>query len=207
MSITTLVARPSAVPAAAGTVARPGFSLISYDKLVLASYQARPAFYIIRHGDTLSKIAAKYHLRWEGLYWANRHILGGNPDSITAGERIALRTEAGYKPPVRVVTTSAVTRHTGGAIIHAGIYSFSGLEALWVAADGPSGVKWAAATIAECESGGNPRAYNRSGASGLWQILGVPFPGNPFDPWTNARMAVAKYRGAGYNFSPWVCRA
>lgn len=206
MSITTLLARPSAVPAAAGTVARPGFSLISYDKLILASY--RPAFYIIRRGDTLSKIAAKYvHGDWKGLYWANRHIIGGSPDSIIPGERIALRTEAGYKPPVRVVTTSAVTRHTGGAVVHAGVYSFSGLEALWVAAGGPAGVKWAAARIAECESGGRPWAYNPSGASGLWQILGVPFPGNPFDPWTNARMAVAKYRGAGYSFSPWVCRA
>jgi len=37
-------------------------------------------------------------------------------------------------------------------------------------------------------------------------VLGLPFPGNPFDPYTNARMAVAKFRGAGDSFSPWVCK-
>ena len=89
----------------------------------------------------------------------------------------------------------------------AGTYSYAQLEALWVGAGGPASVEAAAATIAECESGGNPRAYNPSGASGLWQILGVPFPGDPFNGPVNARMAVAKYRAAGDSFSPWVCQA
>ena len=86
-----------------------------------------------------------------------------------------------------------------------GPYSWSQLEALWISAGGPADVAATAATIAICESGGNPNAYNPSGASGLWQILGAPFPGNLFDPATNARMAVAKYTAAG-GFSPWVCQ-
>jgi Transglycosylase SLT domain len=53
------------------------------------------------------------------------------------------------------------------------------------------------AAIAEAESGGNPRAHNASGASGLWQILGLPFPGNVYDPLTNAKMALAKFRSQG----------
>ena len=73
----------------------------------------------------------------------------------------------------------------------------SGLAALWRRAGGPPGVAGLMAAIAMAESGGNPRAHNPSGASGLWQILGVPFPGNPFDPLTNARMAVSKYRSQG----------
>src|SRR6185437_3342947 len=43
---------------------------------------------------------------------------------------------------------------------------------------------------------------NPSGASGLWQILGNPFPGNAFDPATNAKMAVAKYKSQG--LGAWV---
>ena len=53
------------------------------------------------------------------------------------------------------------------------------------------------AAIAEAESGGQPKVQNASGASGLWQINGQPFPGDVFDPLTNARMAVAKYKSQG----------
>jgi hypothetical protein len=86
-------------------------------------------------------------------------------------------------------------------------YSYAQLEGLWINAGGPKNLAPTAAAIAEAESGGNSDARNPSGASGLWQILGNPFPGNPFDPATNARMAVAKWREApdgGQNFSPWV---
>jgi hypothetical protein len=86
-------------------------------------------------------------------------------------------------------------------------YSYAQLEGLWINAGGPRDQAATAAAIAEAESGGNSDARNPSGASGLWQILGNPFPGNAFDPATNARMAVAKYKeapGGGDNFSPWV---
>jgi hypothetical protein len=41
-----------------------------------------------------------------------------------------------------------------------------------------------------------------TGNSGLWQILGLPFPGNPFNPLENAKMAVAKYTSQG--LGAWV---
>jgi len=53
------------------------------------------------------------------------------------------------------------------------------------------------AAIAEAESGGCSAAFNPSGATGLWQILGNPFPGDAYDPATNAKMAVAKYQSQG----------
>jgi hypothetical protein len=53
------------------------------------------------------------------------------------------------------------------------------------------------AAIAMAESRGDSAAKNPSGASGLWQILGNPFPGDPFNAQTNARMAVAKWREQG----------
>jgi LysM repeat protein len=184
---------------------------LSYFHQAAPAKLRQAASYTVRRGDTLSAIAARFHLTWEGLYWANRHTLGGDPDSIRPGERLALRSEAGYKPPVRVAVTDMIrhdssSRSRRSAAVY-GTYSFSGLEALWVSAGGPASVKASAAAIAECESGGRATAYNPSGASGIWQILGTPFPGNPFDPYTNARMAVAKFRAAGYSFAPWVCRA
>lgn len=66
------------------------------------------------------------------------------------------------------------------------------------------------ANIAWGESSWNPRAQNPLAvnglhAQGLWQILGKPFPGNAFDPLTNARMAVAKWRSGGIH--PWDASA
>jgi hypothetical protein len=74
---------------------------------------------------------------------------------------------------------------------------FRRLEDLWVRAGGPARIAPLMAHVAQAESGGDPSARNPSGASGLWQILGKPFPGNVFDPLTNAKMAVWKYRHQG----------
>ncbi len=87
-----------------------------------------------------------------------------------------------------------------------GSYSYSGLEALWVAAGGPAWAASAAANVAMCESGGNPNAYNSSGASGLFQILGQVVPGNIFNPYTNALNAVSKFKASGETWAQWVCR-
>ena len=81
-------------------------------------------------------------------------------------------------------------------------YDYGQLEQLWIQAGGPRAVAPLMAAIAMAESSGNPNAKNPSGASGLWQILGNPFPGDPFNPETNARMAVAKYKDQGLD--AWV---
>jgi len=76
-------------------------------------------------------------------------------------------------------------------------YSYGELEDLWIQAGGPPRLAPLMAAIAMAESSGDPGARNPSGASGLWQILGQPFPGDVFDPLTNARMAVAKWQTQG----------
>ena len=81
-------------------------------------------------------------------------------------------------------------------------FSYGQLEGLWIAQGGPPRLAPIMAAIAMAESGGRSNAQNPSGASGLWQILGNPFPGNPFDPATNARMAVAKWKSQG--LGAWV---
>lgn len=66
--------------------------------------------------------------------------------------------------------------------------------------------------IARCESGLNPYARNRSGAVGLFQLLGH---GDMFeahgwsasdwsDPWKNTVVAHDLYLSSGWR--PWVCR-
>jgi hypothetical protein len=81
-------------------------------------------------------------------------------------------------------------------------YSYGQLEALWLTT--AKGTKYATnawaslmAAIAMAESGGRTDAHNPSGASGLWQILGNPFPGDPFNAQTNAKMALAKLQTQG----------
>jgi hypothetical protein len=91
-----------------------------------------------------------------------------------------------------------------GSTSAGGQYNLGALEGLWQGAGGPGGgTAHVAGAIALAESGGNPNAFNPSGASGLWQILGAVSPGNLFNPQVNATNAVIKYRDAG-GFSPWV---
>ncbi|CAL9638460.1 transglycosylase family protein [Streptomyces sp. NPDC057838] len=55
--------------------------------------------YTVVHGDTLSGIASDREVRggWRGLYAANRSTIGGDPDLIVPGQRLALRGEGGTK--------------------------------------------------------------------------------------------------------------
>jgi hypothetical protein len=79
-------------------------------------------------------------------------------------------------------------------------YSYAQLEGLWIKAGGPKSLAPLMAAIAEAESGGNSNAYNASGATGLWQILGAVNPAdqpNLRDPAVNAREAVLKYKSQG----------
>ena len=77
-------------------------------------------------------------------------------------------------------------------------YTFAQLEGLWIQAGGSKALAPLMAGVAEVESGGNPQAYNPSGASGLWQIE-IPVnesyvPGgaaNVFNALDNAKAAVA----------------
>ena len=77
-------------------------------------------------------------------------------------------------------------------------YTFAQLEELWIQAGGSQALAPLMAGVAEVESGGNPQAYNPSGASGLWQIE-IPVnasyvpggAGNVFNAQDNAKAAVA----------------
>ncbi len=46
--------------------------------------------YTVRAGDTLSIIAARHGTTWQRLYAANKAVIGGDPDLIMPGQRLAL---------------------------------------------------------------------------------------------------------------------
>jgi nucleoid-associated protein YgaU len=53
---------------------------------------ATKGMYVVRHGDSLSAIAAREHVRggWRALYRANRTLIGKNPSLIYAGMHLHL---------------------------------------------------------------------------------------------------------------------
>ena len=173
----------------------------------------------VRPGDSLSAIAARECNNpgdWTGIWNYNHKTLHWNdPDIIQQGQRVIpdCRREQVWLPQPAVTTAdvSYSARHAysapQGRYVPAGAYSYSGLESLWESAGGPAWAAASAATIAECESGGRANAYNPSGATGIWQILGEVVPGNLDDPYTNALNAVSKFRASGDTFAQWVCQA
>jgi len=173
-----------------------------------------PAEIVVHRGDTLGSISAKSCGTpddWTGIYKKNKKVIGGNPDLILPGQHLTKDCRDVPLPRPRIMVTANVQSQGGHARISEGSVSggnlsFAGLERLWVAAGGDSWAASSAARVAECESGGRQRAYNPSGASGYWQILGQVIGGDVFDPMTNARNAVSKWRASGKTFAQWVCQ-
>lgn len=89
---------------------------------------------------------------------------------------------------------------------YGGTLSYGQIEDLWVRAGGPSWARSAAARVANCESGGRANAYNPSGATGVFQILGSVVGGDLRDPMVNARNAVAKFNASGQTWAQWTCK-
>jgi hypothetical protein len=209
---------------------------LSADKTVvsairLAAYRAQAALaaatYTVRSGDSISGVASRRcdaARDWTGIYAASRAKgwTAKNANYLTSGQHlfIACFYDAGQlkyapKPPppprpaIRVLSRvhhASVSSSAAPAYVSSGVYSYGALEALWESAGGPAWAASRAAEIAECESGGNPGAYNPSGATGLWQILGSVVAGNLDNAFTNALNAVSKFRASGDTFAQWVCQ-
>lgn len=199
-----------AAPAYASTPARSvhpeaGVAVLPVASAVLIRDE-KPATYTVAPGDSLSLIAGKHcgnPADWTGIFEASKNQIK-NPDIIYPGQHVTLDCRE-VKVFTALAVPDAVTAHTTAAV-SGGVYSFTALEHLWEDAGGPAWAASPAAAVAECESGGRTDAYNPSGASGLWQILGEVVPGNVFDPMVNAENAVAKFKASGDTFAQWVCK-
>ena len=184
-------------------------------------------FETVAPGDTLSSISVARcgtAADWTGIFYANKAL--HDPDSLPVGTVLKIDCSSpAYTPPpqpkiVRTVQTASAPATTAPAahptvqqqapVAQGGVLTEAQIGVLWLNAGGPAWAEPQAERIAECESGGRTDAYNPSGATGLWQILGQVVPGNLTDPAVNAANAVAKFdAGNGVthdNFSAWVCQ-
>ena len=140
-------------------------------------------------------------------------LVKGPPGALrdVAQGAIDLVREAANDRISRENRSAMASVHGGGAVSGRGMsaggaFDKGELADLWIGARGPASVANTAAAIALAESSGDPNAQGPLTsygfrAAGLWQIH--PPQGNDFDPETNARYAVGKYRGANNSFSPW----
>lgn len=138
-----------------------------------------------------------------------KHLPGAARGAVVNQPMVMVGEEAPRHPEYVIPTNPAYRRRAlglfgslGGKLgipgfAQGGIIGFTGLESLWTRASGPRSMAALMAHIAQAESGGNPRARNSSGATGLWQILGQIVPGDLYDPFINALNAVAKWRTQG----------
>jgi LysM repeat protein len=190
----------------------------------------KPRTYDVKAGDTLTSIARKIygdHVNWLAFWQANAHRVH-NPNFILPGQQLltpaVLPTHITVKvrPPVAPVVLRAAVSHAAlrtpvtHPVAHAvaaepvahgtGVLTAAQVGAYWLEAGGPAADEAEAEAVAYCESGYNTAAYNPSGATGLWQILGAVLSGNLDDPLTNARNAVAKFEASGDTWAQWVCK-
>jgi hypothetical protein len=140
-----------------------------------------PADIVVRPGDSLSGIAARYHIEWTGLYEANRATIGGNPNLLVPGEHLrvpsaasAARLAASYQPPAAAVTLVPAPAPAATEPVAAQDTSFEETA--------PAG------SFQQCvisrESGGAAQVMNGSGHYGLYQFsysAWVAAGGNPAD--------------------------
>ncbi len=186
---------------------------VGHSELAGSAQQASSGkvYYTVRSGDTLSRIAG-YFCHSPGKYHALASANGiSNPNVISVGQRIWLACggsdSSGGSPQQSTGTsTTAITGSSyaaGSANVPATsmVYSYAGLERLWIAAGGSSATAYRAACIAEHESSGRPWVVSPTNDYGLWQIHnGGQVMLVPYD---NAQRAVAM-SGNGSNWGQWT---
>ena len=72
--------------------------------------------YVVRSGDTLSRIAAAHGTSWQALHAANRDVIGPNPGVIRIGQQLALggAPAAASAAPAPAPASAATYVVTGG---------------------------------------------------------------------------------------------
>jgi LysM repeat protein len=140
-----------------------------------------PADIVVRPGDSLSGIAARYRIEWPGLFEVNRGVIGENPNLLVPGERLhipsaasAARLAASYQPPAAAATLAPSPAPL--------------TTEPWAEQATASEPTAPAGSFQQCvisrESGGDAQVMNGSGHYGLYQFsysAWVAAGGNPAD--------------------------
>jgi hypothetical protein len=123
------------------------------------------------------------------------HIAGKLAAMVEPGELVSVANRNATAALMGV--NSAIPRFQTG-----GVFNTQEMSDLWRSKGGGASIADTMGVIGLVESGGKPWAVNpKSGATGLWQILGQLVPGNLFNPGVNALNAIAKYKADGLH--PW----
>jgi LysM repeat protein len=179
------------------------------------------AVYTVRPGDNLSVIATRdCHTAadWTGLYAANRHKVGGNPNVIQIGITLnipasacrAVPSLASLAAPVYAASGSssraAVSDPDGDAAV-----SYAQTPVASYSSGGYPGGAFGQCVVAR-ESGGRTQVMNATGHYGLYQFSAstwAAYGGNPADfghasaAEQNAVFAAALAAGGQSNWSPY----
>ena len=172
-----------------------------------ASYGCSNAHTVVR-GDTLSRIGYRYGVSWSVLASYN-HI--ANPNLIYVGQTVCIPARGAYSysyAPARVpVKHNRVTPSVAPRPVPAANGSVASMIYQVFGSNGS-----AAINVARCESGLNPGAYNRSGASGVFQIMPGTWAGtseagaSPFNAYANIVAAHQIFVRDGYSWREWTCK-
>jgi LysM repeat protein len=89
---------------------------------VAANAQTTYINYVVKHGDTLGKIAFEYCTTWKEIYDINRDAVGSNPNSITPGMVLIVPSNCS-QPAAGGESTSGSRVYDRGPMTHAtGVY-------------------------------------------------------------------------------------
>lgn len=168
-------------------------------------YGCSNAYTVVR-GDTLSRIGSRYGVRWSVLASYNRIT---NPNLIYVGQTVCIPARGTYSyAPARVpVKQNRVTPYVAPRPAPAASGSVASMIYQVFGSYGS-----AAINVARCESGLNPGAYNRSGASGVFQIMPGTWAGtseagaSPFNAYANIVAAHQIFVRDGYSWREWTCQ-
>jgi hypothetical protein len=187
--------------------ASPGTPLVNAEELQKAKTAAAAAAQAhLLHEQHLAHLAA-LKLRARELAAAKAAAaLAAKHAAALAAKHAAEQAAQVPKTETSAVSTPPKTYTPPAA--SGGVLTAAQVGALWLNAGGPAWAESKAEEIAFCESGYNPEAYNPSGATGIWQILGqvTDFGESLTNPSVNAANAVAKFKASGSTFSAWVCQ-
>jgi hypothetical protein len=132
---------------------------------------------------------------------------------VAAARSAAIAREAAHRAAVK--RTLMAARRQAAAIVqqpaapaaapaYSAVYSYAGIEALWVAAGGPAWAEATAACIAEAESGGRAGATHTDASGqvdyGLFQIGNDPAALNP----AVAAQTAVRMSSGGTDWSAWT---
>ncbi|MGO9297989.1 MAG: LysM peptidoglycan-binding domain-containing protein [Streptosporangiaceae bacterium] len=157
---------------------------------------AKPPVHVTVHaGETLSGLASRYHIKWPGLYEANRKAIGANPNVLRIGQHLrvpsaaaAVRLASRYHP-APVAAVAAPVQATADVQQPQAPATPAAVTAAPVQATATATVSSGApGSFQQCvinaESGGNPQVMNSTGHYGLYQFsysTWVANGGNPAD--------------------------